>query len=228
MCVSRPARRAKYCSVRAYAILGLAAATGFRVFVPLRVAGLTARGLGAAHRILRLAPEHAGTGCVEHCSRAGNLRLLHSRTGPPSGCPGSSARRDRRRSRKRFGDGRHAARGTVADCCNSRRRCCSPHEGSDSVGAREERRADRRIGQPCSKYRRDCGSRDGVDPRDRRAAAMPRRRHSYCRVGSAPTASITGWLNTATARNARNELLVVNGLCGTLAATRVRPASLLL
>ena len=27
MCVSRPARRAKYCSVRAYAILGLAAAT---------------------------------------------------------------------------------------------------------------------------------------------------------------------------------------------------------
>ena len=57
MCVSRPARRAKYCSVRAYAILGLAAATGFRVFVPLRVAGLTARGLGAAHRILLVGSE---------------------------------------------------------------------------------------------------------------------------------------------------------------------------
>ena len=58
--------------------IGLAAATGFRVFLPLLVAGLAARaGWDAAHRIFRLAPEHARAGRIEYCSRAGDPGLLH-------------------------------------------------------------------------------------------------------------------------------------------------------
>ena len=49
-----------------------------------------------------------------------------------------------------------------------------------------------RVGRPCREYRGDCGCRDGLDPRDHRAAAMPRRRDRFCRVGSPPAASITG------------------------------------
>jgi hypothetical protein len=96
-------------------------------------AGGCTRRLGAAHRIIRVASEHARTDCSEYCCRAGDLRLLRPRTRSPSGCPGRSTRSDCRCFGKRFSDGRHAARGTVADCCDSRRWCCSPHEGATAV-----------------------------------------------------------------------------------------------
>ena len=175
--------------------IGLAAATGFRVFVPLLVAGLAARAgwvpLTESFAWLQSTP------ALVALSTAAVLEILAFYI------PGLDHLLDVLAAPLAVIAGIVASASVMVDMPPEVRWPIAVIAGGGVAALTNGATAVVR------KYRGDCGCRDGFDPRDRRTAAMPRRRDRYCRVGSPPAASITGCVG-ASDRSTRARLFVMS------------------